>query len=65
MISGSNADLWHSTIESEMDALQCNYTWDMVDRLTDRKIVDSPWFCKIKYLLDGSLDKFKARLVAK
>jgi hypothetical protein len=48
-----------------MDALRCNHTWDVVDRPTDRKIVDSKWVCKIKRLSDRSVDKFKARLVAK
>jgi hypothetical protein len=64
-ISGTNADLWHSAIEAEMDALWHNYTWDMVDRPTHRKIVDSKWVFKIKRLSDGSVAKFKARLVAK
>jgi hypothetical protein len=64
-ISGPNADLWHSAIEAEMDALRRNHTWDVVDRPTDRKIVDSKWVFKIKRLSDGSVDKFKARLVAK
>jgi hypothetical protein len=41
VISRSNADLWHSAIEAELDARRHNHTWDMVDRPTDRKIVDS------------------------
>jgi hypothetical protein len=64
-ISGPNADLWHSAIEAEMDALQRNHTWDVVDRPTDRKIVDSKWVFKTKRHSDRSVDKFKARLVAK
>jgi hypothetical protein len=64
-ISEANADLWHSAIEAEMDALWRNHTWDVVDRSTVRKIVDSKWVFKIKHLSDGSVDKFQARLVAK
>jgi hypothetical protein len=64
-ISGPNADLWHSAIEADMDALLRNHTWDVVDRPTDRKIVDSKRVFKIKRLSDGSVDKFKPRLVAK
>jgi hypothetical protein len=41
MISGPNTDLWKATIEAEMDALWHNYIWDVVDRSTDRKIIDS------------------------
>jgi hypothetical protein len=40
-ITGPNAYLWHSAIEAEMDTLRRNHTWDVVDRPTDRKIVDS------------------------
>jgi hypothetical protein len=42
-----------------------NHTWDVVDRPTVRKIVDSKWLFKIKRLADRSIDKFKALLVAK
>jgi hypothetical protein len=31
-INGPNADLWHSAIEAEMDALRLNHTWDVGDR---------------------------------
>jgi hypothetical protein len=64
-ISGLNADLWHSAIEAEMDALRRNQTWDVVDRPTNRKIVDSKWVFNIKRLSNGSVNKFKVRLVAK
>jgi hypothetical protein len=43
-----------------MDALRHNHTWDVVDRPTDRKIVDSKWVFKIKRRSDGSVNKFKA-----
>jgi hypothetical protein len=41
VISGPNADLWHSAIEAVMDALRRNNTGDIVDIPTDRRIVDS------------------------
>jgi hypothetical protein len=47
-----------------MDSHRRNHTWDEVDRLCDRKIVDSKWVFKIKRLSDGCVDKFKARLGA-
>jgi hypothetical protein len=64
-ITRTNADLWHSTIEAEMAAFRRNHTWDVVDRPPDRRIVDSKWIIKIKHLSDGSVETFKARLVAK
>jgi hypothetical protein len=36
-ISGPNTNLWYCAIEDEMDALQHNHTWDVVDRPTDEK----------------------------
>jgi hypothetical protein len=62
---GPNAAGWHSAIEAEIDARRRDQTWNVVERSTDRKIVDSKWVFKIKPLSDGSVDKFKARLVAK
>jgi hypothetical protein len=40
-ISRPNADLWYSAIKAEMDAFRRNHTWDVGDRPTERKIVDS------------------------
>jgi hypothetical protein len=36
-ISGPNDDLWHSPSETDIDALCCNHTWDVVNRPTHRK----------------------------
>jgi hypothetical protein len=54
-----NTDLWHSAIEAEMDVLRGNYTQDVVDSPTDRKIVDSKWVFKIKDFFGGSVDQFQ------
>jgi hypothetical protein len=40
-IRGPDPELWHSAIEIEIDALQRNYTGDVIDRPTDTMIVDS------------------------
>jgi hypothetical protein len=61
VMSRPSDNLWYSAIESEIDALRHNHTWDVVDRPIDRKIVDSKWVFKIKCHSDGSIDKFKAR----
>jgi hypothetical protein len=60
-----NANLWHSAIEDEIDAFRHNQTWDVVDRPTNREIIDSECVFKIKCLSDRSGDKFEGRLVAK
>jgi hypothetical protein len=36
-----------------------------VSRPKDKSVVSSKWIYKIKHAVDGSLEKFKARFVAK
>lgn len=38
---------------------------ELVPRPPNKHIVDCKWLFKIKYLPDGSIDRFKGRLVAK
>ena len=54
---------WRCAMEQEYDALVENGTWDLVDLPPDRKAIDSKWIFKLKRNPDGSIDRFKARLV--
>lgn len=38
--------------------------WEIVPRPKGKSIVSSKWLFKIKYSVDGSIEKFKARFVA-
>ena len=40
-------------------------TWEIVERLKGKNIVDCKWIFTLKYKADGSLERHKARLVAK
>ncbi|PHT93339.1 hypothetical protein T459_01221 [Capsicum annuum] len=51
-------------MNEELAALEENDTWDMVDRLTNATITGSRWVYSVKMKADGSLDRYKARLVA-
>ena len=42
-----------------------NDVWEVVSRPRDRSVVGSRWIYKIKYVADGSIEKYKARFVAK
>ena len=57
-------ELWREAIEEEMSALKRNKTWQVVNRPVDRKVVGSKWVFKVKHKADGSVDRYKARLVA-
>ena len=42
-----------------------NDVWEVVPRPQDKSVVGSRWIYKIKYVVDGSIEKLKARFVAK
>ena len=55
---------WKAAMQEEYDSIMKNQTWDLVDRPAKRKIIGTKWVWKAKYKSDGSLEKYKARLVA-
>ena len=51
-------------MEKEIDSLKTNEVYDLVELLKDRKAVGSKWVYKCKINADGSVGRYKARLVA-
>lgn len=49
----------------EMEALEKNQTWDMTHLPLGKKVIESKWVFTIKYKPDGSIEHYKAHLVAK
>ena len=62
--SGEHANEWKSAIQSEYDSLMDNNTWNLVPRPSDKNVIGNRWVFKVKRCADGSLERFKARLVA-
>ncbi|RDY05092.1 hypothetical protein CR513_11104, partial [Mucuna pruriens] len=52
-------------MKEEMKALEKNSTWEIVDRPKDKKVVDYRWIYTVKCKSDGTLERYKERLVAK
>eukprot|EP00253_Pinus_taeda_P032309 PITA_32309 len=52
-------------MQKEYDALINNGTWKVVDPPLGTKLIGCKWVYKNKYKADVSLDKYKAKLVAK
>jgi hypothetical protein len=56
---------WYAAMSAEFDALSQTKTWTLVPRPPGVNIVGSKWIFKTKHRPDGSIDKHKARLVAR
>ena len=56
---------WRDAMRVEMDALEKNKTWELVELPRGKKPVGCRWVFTVKYKADGSLERYKARLVAK
>ncbi|GJU74314.1 ribonuclease H-like domain-containing protein [Tanacetum coccineum] len=55
---------WQNAMRDEYTALIKNKTWTLVPRPPDTNIVRCMWLFRHKYLADGTLSRYKARLVA-
>eukprot|EP00253_Pinus_taeda_P024911 PITA_24911 len=58
-------DEWKEAMQKEYNALIKNDTWKLVEPPLRTKPIGCKWAYKNKYKVDGSLDKHKARIVAK
>jgi histone deacetylase 1/2 len=45
--------------------LSRNHTWDLIEQLSDVNIIGCKWVYKLKHKPYGSIERYKARLVAK
>ncbi|GJS04403.1 retrovirus-related pol polyprotein from transposon TNT 1-94 [Tanacetum coccineum] len=55
---------WMEAMNEEFQALQQNQTWVLVPRPGSANIIGSKWVYRIKYNSDGTIERYKARLVA-
>lgn len=58
-------EMWKEAIEEELRALLENKTWEEVFPPSGVNLVDTKWVFTVKPNLDGTLERFKARLVAR
>ena len=60
-----DADDWKEAVQSEMDSILTNTTWEIGPRPMGCKPIGCKWIFKRKLRPDGTIEKYKARLVAK
>lgn len=58
-------DNWIAVMDKEIQALQNNQTWDFVILPKGKKAISCKWVYRIKKNDDGSIERYKVRLVAK
>ena len=61
----SSNPLWQQAMKEELDALLKIGTWNLVYLPADKSAIGFKWVYKIKTRSDGTVDRYKARLVTK
>jgi Reverse transcriptase (RNA-dependent DNA polymerase) len=56
---------WCKAIKEELKATEQNKTWVIVKLPNGKKLVGCKWVYKIKYKSDGTVERYKARLIVK
>ncbi|KAK1629526.1 hypothetical protein QYE76_003841 [Lolium multiflorum] len=56
---------WREAMEQEYQALLRNETWTLVPPPPRVNVIDSKWVFKVKKHSDGTIERYKARLVAR
>jgi hypothetical protein len=56
---------WRRVMPLEYEALQDNRTWHLVAPRKGMNVIDCRWVYKVKRRADGTIERYKAQLVAK
>ena len=64
MIS-SDKDKWQEAMNQEMESMDSNSVWPLIDPPEGVRIIGCKWIYKKKKGADGEVETYKARLVAK
>ncbi|GKB72879.1 retrovirus-related pol polyprotein from transposon TNT 1-94 [Tanacetum coccineum] len=54
---------WRLAMKEELSSIEKNQTWELTDLPEGKNVISLKWLFKKKYLADGSVQTYKARLV--
>ena len=57
--------VWRDAMMEEYQSIMKNDVWEIVPRPQGKFVVTSKWLYKVKHAADGSIEKYKARFVAR
>ncbi|CAJ2633078.1 unnamed protein product [Trifolium pratense] len=63
--SALQSEKWRCAMKEELDSIESNQTWELVDLPQRKKAIDVKWVYKLKVNSKGEITRYKARLVAK
>ena len=63
-VSGPEKPKWEKAMEVEMQSLEENSVWDLVELPEGKRAIGNKWVYKVKTGADGLIERYKARLVA-
>ena len=61
----ADQQVWRDAMMEEYNSIMKNDVWEIVPRPEGKSVVTSRWLYKIKHAADGSIEKYKARFVAR
>jgi len=57
--------VWRKAMQEEYYSIMKNDVWEVVLRPKGKSMITSKWLYKVKHAADGSIEKFKARFMAR
>jgi len=64
-MSCKESNLWYDSMKDEMNSMQSNGVWNLVELPNRAKAIGCKWVFKTKNNSLGNIERYKARLVAK
>ena len=64
-MSCEKSRLWYNAMMDEMDSMNSNDVWDLIELPNGKRPIQCKWVYKTKKDSLGNIERYKARLVAK